>query len=79
MTIMWSTVSFTTYLLHFQLKFLHGNIFKNNNYSAVSDVVAIIFGGKLFFKFGIQIAFYIAFTTGIIGGFGILYLESIHW
>lgn len=78
MSINWTTVSFTTYLLHYQLKFLQGSIFKNNNYSAISDAFAIIAGGQLFYRVGIKRAYIISFSCGIIGGLGILYLEEIN-
>jgi len=75
MTINWSTVSFTSYLLHYQLKFLEGSIFVNNNYSAISDFIAIIVGSQMFYHIGVKKGYMISFTSGCIGGSIILYLE----
>ena len=75
MTINWTTVSFTSYLLHYQLKFLQGSIFINNNYSAISDFIAIIVGGQMFYTLGIKKGYMVSFSCGMIGGGIILYLE----
>lgn len=75
MTIMWSAVSFTTYLLHFQLKYLQGNIFVNSNYCALADSIAVIAGGLIFAKLGLKNTYYVAFSFGLIGGLGILQTE----
>lgn len=78
MTIMWSAVSFCTYLLHFQLKYLQGSIFTNNNYCAISDAIAVMCGGYIYSKFGLKITYYFSYFLSIIGGAGILILEYIH-
>jgi hypothetical protein len=78
MTIMWSCVSFCTYLLHFQLKYLQGSIFTNNNYCAISDAIAVMCGGCIYSKFGLKITYYLSYVLSIIGGGGILLLEYIH-
>jgi hypothetical protein len=75
---MWSTVCFTTYLLHFQLKYLQGNIFTNNNYCAISDFFAVALGGYLFQKLGLKLMYYGSFSLGLIGGVGIYYMEYLH-
>ena len=72
---MWSAVSFTTYLLHFQLKYLQGNIFVNSNYCAIADSVAVVAGGLIFAKLGLKNTYYVAFSLGLIGGVGILQTE----
>jgi hypothetical protein len=75
MTIMWCSVSFATYLLHFQLKYLQGNIFMNNYYCAISDAIAVLSGGFIYSKLGLKVTYYIAFLLGIVGGLGILYIQ----
>ena len=75
MTIMWSAVSFTTYLLHFQLKYLQGSIFINDYYCGLSDTMAVIFGGLIFSRLGLKNTYYFAYAMGLAGGIGILYLE----
>ena len=78
MSIMWASVAFTTYLLHFQLKYLQGNIFTNNNYCAISDFIAVAVGGVIYHQKGLKWTYYFSFGLGLIGGIGILYLETIH-
>ena len=78
MTIMWSAVSFSTYLLHFQLKYLSGNIFTNNNYCAISDAIAVLSGGFIYSKIGLTRTYLLSFLIGIVGGLGIAYLEELH-
>ena len=75
MTIMWSAVSFTTYLLHFQLKYLQGSIFINDYYCGLSDTMAVIFGGLIYSRLGLKNTYYFAYAMGLAGGIGILYLE----
>ena len=78
MTIMWSCVCFCTYLLHFQLKYLQGSIFVNNNYCAISDAIAVMCGGYIYSKFGLKITYYLSYALSLIGGAGIMVLEYIH-
>lgn len=72
---MWTAVCFSTYLLHFQLKYLRGDIFSNNNYSAISDFIAVLSCGIINNKFGLKPTYFIGFLCGLIGSLGILYLE----
>ena len=75
---MWSCVCFTTYLLHFQLKNFRGNIFSNSNYSAISDVLAVVCCGTIYSKVGLKVTYYISFTLGLVGALSILYLEVVY-
>ena len=75
---MWSAVCFTTYLLHFQLKYLEGDLFTNNKFCAITDFIACFFGGYVYKMFGLKRTYYISISLGIIGGLGVLYLESMH-
>jgi hypothetical protein len=77
MCVMWSMVGFATYILHFQLKYLHGNIFENTNYIAISEVIAILFGGFIYsFMGGLKATYSLAFCISIVGGLGILHREN---
>lgn len=78
MTIMWSCICFCTYLLQFQLKYLDGDIFTNNNVIALSDLAASLTGSILYQKYGLKTSYYLSFTIGIIGSLSILYLEGNH-
>ena len=73
----WSICTFTTVLLHFQLKYLEGSIFMNANYYAVSEILAIIFGGFIFyFMGGLKPSYILAFSISIVGALGILYRQN---
>lgn len=77
MSLMWSMVIFSTYLLHFQLKYLDGNIFENNNYCAVSEMLAILCGGFIYsFMGGLKATYLLAFSISTVGGLGILHREN---
>jgi hypothetical protein len=72
MTIMWSSVSYATYLLHYQLKYLRGNIFINNDFCATSDGIAVLIGGLIYAGFGMKLTYYFAFTCALVGGICII-------
>lgn len=78
MTIMWSCICFCTYLLQFQLKYLDGDIFTNNNVIALADLAATLTGSIIYQKYGLKTSYYLSFTIGITGALCILYLGSIH-
>ena len=74
LALMWSTAAFSTFLLHFQLKYLAGNIFENTDYCAASEVVAILFGGLIYnYMGGIKPTYFLAFLVSTVGGLGILH------
>jgi hypothetical protein len=77
LSIMWSIWAFTTYLLHFQLKYLYGNMFLNNNFCAASQAAAIIFGGFIYsYMGGLKPTYFLAFFISSFGGLAILYREN---
>jgi hypothetical protein len=77
LSIMWSFWSFLTYTLHFQLKYLYGNIFENTNYCGASDAIAILSGGFIYtFMGGLVPTYYLAFGISTFGGLAILYREN---
>jgi len=47
----------------------------NNYYCAISDAIAVLSAGYIYSKLGLKVTDYIAFLLGIIGGFGILYIQ----
>jgi hypothetical protein len=49
----------------------------NNYYCAISDAAAVLSGGYIYSKVGLKMTYYIAFTLGLIGGLGILYIEIL--
>ena len=74
---MWSLFAFSTFLLHFQLKYLYGNLFDNNNFCAVSQIAAIVFGGLIYsYMGGLKPTYYLAFLISSFGGLAILYREN---
>jgi len=57
------------------LKYLKGDVFKNNNYCAISDAVAIIMCGYVYKKIGLKNTFLFALLCSLLGGVWIVYLE----
>jgi hypothetical protein len=53
-------------------------MFTNNKICAFTDFTAVFWGGYFYKNFGLKKTFYISITLGIIGGLGVLYLESMH-
>ena len=47
----------------------------NNYYCAISDALAVLSGGFICSRVGLKMTYNIAFTLGLIGGLGILYIE----
>jgi hypothetical protein len=53
-------------------------MFTNNKFCALTDFIACFCGGYIYKKIGLKKTYYISITLGIIGGLGVLYLESMH-
>jgi len=68
---MFLTCSFCTYLIFYQLKYLKGNIFTNSYYVQFADLLACIFGGIIYSRFGMKITFAISFLFAFIGSLSI--------
>ena len=66
MTVVWISASFCYYLISFELKYLHGDIFKNAVTSCFSELIAIMLSGimldTLGFKQTLNVSYIIAFT-----------------
>ena len=73
MTYMWGTVSFTYYLISFQLKYLPGDVYNNSMASSGSELLAYILGGILYNKIGIRLAFCFSYLISVVGGVMILF------
>ena len=73
MTYMWGTVSFTYYLISFQLKYLPGDVYNNSMASSASELLAYILGGILYKKIGIRLAFCFSYLISVVGGAMILF------
>jgi hypothetical protein len=44
----------------------------------MTDFIAVFWGGYFYKVFGLKKTYFISITLGIIGGLGVLYLESMH-
>lgn len=77
MTTMLACAQFMTYLLHFQLRFLEGDIYLNSEFCGGSDALAIIFGAIIYnFLGGLKATYFFAFCISSVGILGILYVEN---
>lgn len=72
----WFTTSFNTFLLHFQLKYIPGNIFVNMTISACAEVGAHAVCACIFGKIGPKITFVVGFLLSAIGGGVLAYMDS---
>ncbi len=74
MTIMTSCLIFSGFLLHFQLKYLQGNIFDLSYYCAASDFTAVLFGSIIYsFLGGLKASYALGFMVSTVGTLGILH------
>eukprot|EP00347_Sterkiella_histriomuscorum_P000203 403376785 len=71
MTFLWTSTSFTYYLINFQLKYLSGDIFSNAIASALSEAPAYIAQGYTYSRLGIKKSFYLYLGIAMIGSIGI--------
>lgn len=76
MTVMWTSVSFSCYLLNYLNKYLEGSIFQNHNNECLAGLIAIFVGTYVYSFLGKKKAFLFAFTMALIGGILICVLES---
>ena len=78
---MWAAVSFTYYMIAFQLKYLPGNIYNNSLASGGSELVAIACAGLLYGRLGMKKSFSGLFGLSAFGGLMILFLgeSSTFW
>jgi len=76
MAIMWSTTSFTSYLLCFMNKYLEGSIYQNNYLECISGIVACYCGSNLYASYGKKGTFSIAWGLTILGAIMVFLIES---
>lgn len=76
MAIMWSTTSFTSYLLCFMNKNLEGSIYQNNYLECISGILAIIVGSQVYQIYGKRGMFTIAWGMTLLGAVMVFLIES---
>ena len=76
MTVMWSVVSCSNYLLVFLNKYLEGNIYQNNYFECLSGFIGVYTGAKLYARLGKKGAYMIAFSMALFGGIIVCLLET---
>lgn len=54
MALIWGISSFNYYLINFQLKYINGSIYLNTIISQISELVACLVSGFLYYKIGIK-------------------------
>jgi len=79
MTIMWSTGSFSIYLLNFLNKYLEGTIYQNHYSEGVAGLAAGLVGAKIYEKMGKKFSFVFSYSLALTGGILIYLLESGHF
>lgn len=75
MTVMWTVISFSTWLLTFMNKNLEGSIYTNNYMESAAGGIASIIGGTIYGKLGLK-TFRLAFVCALAGGFLIFLVEE---
>jgi len=73
---MWCCVSFSYYLINFQIKYIKGNVYTNIMTSSIADNIGTVGSAVLYTKVGVKSAFQISLALTLIGGAAILLLHS---
>ena len=74
---MWCSVSFSYWLVNFQLKYIRGNVYTNIMVSSIADNVGTVLSAVLFDRFGVRIAFLSCLVFTLLGGATILLFHSL--
>ena len=74
---MWCSVSFSYWLIGFQMKYLKGNVYTNIMTSSVADIVGTGLSAIFYDKFGVRTAFLICLVFSVVGGVAILLLNNL--
>lgn len=69
LNIIWTSVSFTHYMIAYYIKYIPGNIYTNVITSAASEVIAYLLSGFLGMYIGTRATFILSFSLG--AGFGV--------
>ena len=76
MAIMWSTTSFSSYLLCFMNKYLEGSIYQNNYLECISGIFACYCGSNIYSMYGKKGTFTIAWGLTLLGAIMVFLIES---
>jgi len=76
MTVMWTSSSFSCYLLNYMNKYLEGSIFQNHNNECFAGLIAITVGAQVYSLLGKKKAFLLGYGLAFAGGVVIYLLES---
>lgn len=58
------------------MKYLEGNIFVNFYIFGAAGLIAVLFGGIVYSKFGLRNSFVLSFVLSIIGATGMLVIQT---
>ena len=74
---MWCSVSFSYWLVNFQIKYIQGNVYTNSMSSSIADNIGTVLSAVLYDKFGVRIAFLTCLVFTLVGGATILLFHSV--
>ena len=74
---MWCSVSFSYWLVNFQIKYIRGNVYTNSMISSIADNIGTVLSAVLYEKFGVRIAFLICLVFTLVGGASILLFHTV--
>ena len=74
---MWCSVSFSYWLVNFQLKYIRGNVYTNIMTSSIADNVGTVLSAILYNRFGVRVAFLACLVFTLLGGATILLFHSL--
>ena len=75
MIVVWLASSFCYYLISYQLKYIHGDIFINSITSSFSEIIAYILLGILLSQIGLKKVLALSFLLSLAGMLCLIYVK----
>ena len=76
MVIVWICASFSYYLISYQMKYFHGDMYINSFASSSSEIAGIALSGKMFNKLGIKMSLLISYNLSLCGMLCLLFIPT---
>jgi hypothetical protein len=76
MVFIWTASSFCYFLINYEVKYIRGNYFENQLFSAGSEALAYFGSGCLIRPLGLKATLIVSFTVSIIGMLMLIYIET---
>ena len=76
MVVLWAVASFCFYLISYEVKYLHGDLFINGIVSSASECIAYGISGIVKQRFGLRPCLVVSYFIGAIGMLGLIFVKT---